>query len=110
MNVRSGLIDSNSWILAFTVVVHTNGVLSGTVQQCITADRLYSSQNLGILIPRQQRILSTPRLRISNISPSLHEFLVAADESQFARNGAVQVLDDIEVSREEDVKVALVDL
>jgi hypothetical protein len=73
-------------------------------------DGLYSSQNFGILVPRQQRILSTPRLRITNISPSFHEFLVAADEGQFTGNGAVQVLDDVEVCREEDVEVALVDL
>lgn len=74
------------------------------------AAELYSSQNLGILIPRQQRILSTSCLRIPNISPSFHEFLVAADEGQFARDGAVQVLNNIEIRREEDVKVALVDL
>lgn len=91
-------------------MVHINRILPWTVLQCNAADRLYSSQNFGILIPRQQRILSTPRLRISNISPTLHEFLVAADECQFARNGAVQVLNHVEVGREEDVKVALVNL
>lgn len=35
---------------------------------------------------------------------------MTADEGQFTGNGAVQVLDDVEVCREEDVEVALVDL
>lgn len=35
---------------------------------------------------------------------------MAADEGQFTRDGAVQVLDDVEVCREEDVEVTLVDL
>jgi hypothetical protein len=80
------------------------------LEPSLNAPNLYSSKNLCILVPGQQRILAAPRLRIAYIRPSLHEFLVAADERQFARDGAVEVFDDIEVGREEDVEVALVDL
>lgn len=71
---------------------------------------LNRSKNLGILIPRQQRILPTLRLRIPDISPALHELLMVRHKRQFPRDGAIQVLDHVEVGRKEDVKVALVDL
>lgn len=71
---------------------------------------LHSHQHASILIPAQQRILSTPCFCILNISPAVHELFMTCDLSQLSRDSAVHILDDIEVSREEDIKVALVNL
>lgn len=71
---------------------------------------LHSHQHASILIPAQQRILSIPRLRILNVSPTVHELLVACDLRQLPGNSTIHILDDIEVRREEDIEVALVDL
>lgn len=71
---------------------------------------LHSHQHASILIPAQQRILSIPRIRIFNVSPAVHELLVARDLRQLPSNSTIHILDDIEVCREEDIEVALVDL
>lgn len=71
---------------------------------------LHSHQHASILIPAQQRILSIPRLRILNVSPTVHELLVARDLRQLPSNSTIHILDDIEIRREEDIEVALVDL
>lgn len=71
---------------------------------------LHSHQHASILIPAEQRILSIPRLRILNVSPTVHELLVARDLRQLPGNSTIHILDDIEVRREENIEVALVDL
>jgi hypothetical protein len=76
----------------------------------VFTDFSHGTENTGVLIPRQQRILAVPCLRILDVRPTLHEILVAGDGRQFARDGPVYVLDDVEVGGEEDVEVALVDL
>lgn len=71
---------------------------------------LHRAQYARVLVPRQQRVLAAPRLRVLNVRPALHKVLMAHHRRQLARDGAVNVLDDIEVRGEEDVEVALVDL
>ena len=71
---------------------------------------LYSHQHASVLVPAQQRVLSTPCFRVLNIRPAVHEFLVACDLGQLSCDGTVHILDDIEVGREKDIEVPLVDL
>lgn len=71
---------------------------------------LHRHQHASILVPVQERVLSISRLRILNVGPAFHEVLVTHDLGQLARHGTVHILDDIEVCREKDIKVPLVDL
>lgn len=71
---------------------------------------LHSHQHASILIPAQQRILPIPRLRVLNISPAVHELLMARNLRQLPGNSTIHILDNIEVCREENIEVALVDL
>lgn len=64
----------------------------------------------GILIPSQQRVLTTLRLRLFHIRPSLQELLVAQNSGELAGDGLIYLLHDLEVGWEEDVEVALVNL
>jgi len=66
--------------------------------------------NARVLIPPEHRILSAARLRIPDIGPAPQEFLMAHHACQLACDGAVDVFDDAEIGREEDVEVALLDL
>ena len=78
-------------------------ITTGTVTQFT----LHSRNDTRILIPAEQGILAAVRLRVLNVGPALHEVLVRQDARQLARHGAVHVFHDGEVSREEDVEVAL---
>jgi len=66
--------------------------------------------NARVLIPPEHRILSAARLRIPDVGPAPQEFLMAHHACQLACDGAVDVFDDAEIGREEDVEVALLDL
>lgn len=72
--------------------------------------RLHCHQHTGILVPGQQRILPAPCLGIFDVCPPTNKVLVAHDLGQLSGDGTVDVLDDVEVGGEEDIKVALVDL
>jgi hypothetical protein len=71
---------------------------------------LYSNHYTGISIVRQEWILSAPRFRILDVSPSAHEIPVGHDAGEFPGDGAVNGFSDVEVCGEEDVEVALMNL
>lgn len=71
---------------------------------------LYSDHDTSIRIPAQQRVLAIARSRVLYICPSPKVFLVRHCARQFARHGSVHVLHGLKVCREEDVKIALMDL
>lgn len=63
-----------------------------------------------VLIPLQHRILPAQRPRILRIRPPLQKLLLAHDPREFAGDGRVHVFHDVEIAREEDIEVALLDL
>ena len=67
-------------------------------------------QHTGILVPVQQRILPVSCLSIFNVCPAINKILVAHDLRQLSGDCTVDILDDVKVGREEDIKVSLVDL
>lgn len=67
----------------------------------------YSHHETGILVPVEQRVLSTFRLRILHIRPSIHESLMGLDGRELASNGSVHILHDFKVRWEENVEVSL---
>jgi hypothetical protein len=71
---------------------------------------LYSNHDTGILVMRQQWILSASRLGILNVCPSPHKVAMRRHAGKFAGDGAVHSFGDVEVCREENVKVTLVNL
>lgn len=71
---------------------------------------LHRRKNTSILIPAQQRILSVFRLRLFYICPAPEKLLVREDAGELAGYGAVHEFHDVEICREEDVEVALMDL
>ena len=71
---------------------------------------LHCRENTSILIPAQQWILPVLRLRLFYVRPALEELLVREDTGQLAGYGTVYELHDVEICREEDVEVALMDL
>ena len=72
--------------------------------------KLYSDEHAGVAVVRQQRVLAAPSLRVLDVGPAAHEVAVGHDAGELAGDGAVHGLGDVEVSREEDIEVALVDL
>lgn len=70
----------------------------------------YSNHDTGILVPAQQRIPSISGLGILDESPPLEKVLVSHDTGQLAGDSTVRILHDTEVSGEEDVEEALMDL
>ena len=71
---------------------------------------LHSNHDTRILVPSHQRIIAVPRARLCDVRPACHEVLVCVCAREFARDGCVHGLHDLEVGGEEDVEVALVDL
>jgi hypothetical protein len=71
---------------------------------------LYSYHNTSILIPIQQRILSTLSLCILNVRPPPHKILMRKRPRQLSCYGAIHIFHDFEVCREEDIEVPLLDL
>lgn len=71
---------------------------------------LHRHHDTSVLVPGQERVLAVPRLRVFDVRPATHEVFVAHDLGQFASDGAVEVLDDVEIRGEEDIEVALLDL
>ena len=69
-----------------------------------------SDHHAGVLIPAQQWVIPTHRLRILHIRPSPEEVLMRHNFRESAGNGAVDVLHDAKVGGKEDVKVALMNL
>lgn len=59
---------------------------------------------------RDEGVLATLCLRVLRIRPSSHEVAVALHPGQLSCNGAIDGLCDVEVGREKDVKVSLMDL
>lgn len=68
----------------------------------------HGNEDAGVRVPREQRVLAAPRLRVLHVRPGPHEGLVRHGARQLARHGAVHGLHDVEVRREEYVEVALV--
>lgn len=71
---------------------------------------LHCHQHTGIFIPGQQRILPTPRLSVLDVRPSMNKVFMTHDLCQLPGNGTVDIFNNIEIGREEDIKVALMDL
>lgn len=67
-------------------------------------------QHTGVPIPIQEWVLAIPRLGILDIRPPLDKILVTHDLRQLPRGGPVHILNHVEISREENVEIALVDL
>lgn len=67
-------------------------------------------EDLRILVPAQQRVLSVSRLCFLHIRPALQELFMRDDAGELAGDGAVHVFHDIEVGRKEDVEIALLNL
>lgn len=59
---------------------------------------------------RQERILPASSLRILDIGPPAHKVPMGHDAGELTSDGAVNGFSDVEVCREEDVKVALMNL
>lgn len=72
--------------------------------------QLHGQQHTGILVPGQQRVLSVPRFRVLDVRPAVDKVFVADNLGQFPGDRPVEILDDIEVRWEENIKVSLLDL
>lgn len=66
--------------------------------------------NARIFVPAQHRVLPVPRLRVLQDRTHFQKLLLRHDPRLLARDGAVDVLHDLEVGGEQDIEVALVDL
>lgn len=71
---------------------------------------LHRDQDASVLVICQERVLATTCLCVLQVGPVLHKVAVGHDPGEFAGDGAVDGLGNIEVGREEYVKVPLVDL
>lgn len=45
----------------------------------VKSHNLHGDQHAGVLVPAQQRIFPTPRLRVFDVRPSVHKVFVAHD-------------------------------
>lgn len=59
---------------------------------------------------RYQRILAAAGLGVFDVRPLAQEVTVGHDTGQLARDGSVHGLGYAEVSREENIKISLMDL
>ena len=62
----------------------------------------------SVFVMCQERVLSTDRLRILQISPPSHKVSMRHGPCQLSGNGSVHGFGNTEICREEDIKVALV--
>jgi hypothetical protein len=71
---------------------------------------LHSDHDTCVLVPAQQRVVTILGARLCNICPARHEVLMCVRARETPCNSRVHWLHDLKVSREQDVKVTLVDL
>ena len=71
---------------------------------------LHGDHDTGVLVPAHQRVVPVLCACLSDVRPASHEVLVGIRARELARDGRVHRLHDPEVSGEEDIEVALVDL
>lgn len=67
-----------------------------------------SRHQAGVLIPTQQRVLTTQRRGSIDIGPASQERLMLADSGQLSSDSTIHILHQLEVCGEENIKVSLV--
>lgn len=71
---------------------------------------LYSDHDTSIAIMRKQGILSAASLRIFDVRPLPHKVAMRCHSCEFSSDGTIDGFCDSEISGEEDIEVALVNL
>ena len=71
---------------------------------------LYSSHDTGILVPCQHWIFAAPRLRLLKVCPSFQKLFMAHNPRELSGHCPVHGFHHRKIGREEDIKVALLNL